>query len=82
MDINNRYDKSAITNHMCGRLDEIFGISLETATKSKSDKKKKIKGLEVYAQHKIIFKTEESKLTGGIGFDSVFIDDEDIVWEE
>ena len=82
MDTNNRNDKIALTKHMFLRLDEIFGISLETATKSKSDKRRLITGLEVYDKHNIIFKTEESKLIGGIGFDSVFIDDEDIIWEE
>ena len=82
IDINNRSDKIALTKHIYGRLDEIFGISLIPKTKKPTDKRRLISGLGVYDIHNIIFKTEESKLTGGIGNESVFIDDEDIVWEE
>ena len=57
MDINNRSDKIALTKHIQGRLEEIFGISLTASTKSKSDKKRQISGLELYEKHKIIFKT-------------------------
>ena len=55
---------------------------MTASTSSKSDKKRKIAGLEVYDKHNIVFKTEESKIKGCIGIDTEFIDDEDIIWEE